>query len=105
MTADSADDAIAKLRSSAEMLPDILLSDLAMPQTDGYAMIKRIRELSASEGGRVPALALSAFSSPENRRRAIEAGFQSYSTKPFEPETLIPEILELTNGRTSSRKS
>jgi CheY-like chemotaxis protein len=79
------------------MLPDVILSDLAMPGGDGYSMIKRIRELPAEEGGNVPAIALSAFASSDNKKKALESGFQKYSTKPFEPDHLIPAIVELAH--------
>jgi signal transduction histidine kinase/ActR/RegA family two-component response regulator len=98
ISSDSADDAVSKLRTSKEMLPDVILSDLAMPGGDGYSMIKRIRELPAEEGGRVPAIALSAFASNDNKKKALESGFQKYSTKPFEPDHLIPAIVELAHA-------
>ena len=82
---------------SPEGRPDLVISDLAMPDEDGYSMIGRIRELPEENGGNVPALALSAFASSESRQRAVEAGFHRYSTKPFEPDQLIPTILELVN--------
>jgi len=89
--------AIDMLIRSPEGRPDLVISDLAMPDEDGYSMIGRIRELPEENGGNVPALALSAFASSESRQRAVEAGFHRYSTKPFEPDQLIPTILELVN--------
>jgi signal transduction histidine kinase/ActR/RegA family two-component response regulator len=96
---DSAQVAINMLAGSGDGLPDLLISDLAMPNEDGYTMISRIRDLPEEKGGAIPALALSAFASMESRQRAVEAGFHRYSTKPFEPDHLIPNILDLV-GRT-----
>ncbi|MEP7077297.1 MAG: hybrid sensor histidine kinase/response regulator, partial [Acidobacteriota bacterium] len=92
---DSATVAIDMLVRSPEGRTDVLISDLAMPAEDGFSMISRIRELPPENGGNVPALALSAFASPESRQRAVEAGFHGYNTKPFEPEHLISTILGL----------
>jgi CheY-like chemotaxis protein len=94
---DNANVAIDMLVRSPEGKTDLVISDLAMPEEDGYSMITRIRELPEENGGNVPALALSAFASPESRQRAVEAGFHRYSTKPFEPDQLIPTILELVD--------
>jgi CheY-like chemotaxis protein len=76
-------------------LPDIIVSDLAMPDVDGYTLVSKIRELSPEAGGKVPALALSAFATLDSRNRAIEAGFTSYATKPFEPDSLVAEIVNI----------
>jgi len=92
---DSAQTAINLLAGSSEGPPDLLISDLAMPNEDGYTLIGRVRDLPKEKGGSIPALALSAFASVESKQRAVEAGFQRYSTKPFEPDHLIPDILEL----------
>ena len=99
-SSDSADDAVKKLTSSKDMLPNVILSDVAMPGGDGFEMMKRIRKLPADEGGQVPALALSAFASTDNRDKAIESGFQIYTTKPFDPDILLPAIVELANQET-----
>jgi CheY-like chemotaxis protein len=96
---DSAQAAINMLAGSGEGLPDLLISDLAMPNEDGYTMIGRIRDLPVEKGGAIPALALSAFASLESKQRAVEAGFHRYSTKPFEPDHLIPNILDLVGRK------
>lgn len=75
--------------------PDVLISDLAMPEEDGYSLIARIRELPAEMGGQIPALALSAFASAESRQRAFEAGFHRYLTKPFEPALIVDQVVAL----------
>lgn len=76
-------------------LPSIIISDLGMPDEDGYSLIQRIRSLSPETGGAVPAIALSAFTSEESRRKALEFGFNKYCTKPFEHDQLIRDLLDL----------
>jgi signal transduction histidine kinase/ActR/RegA family two-component response regulator len=93
-SAESARVAMALL-VSGEHLPDVIVSDLAMPDEDGYSLIRRIRELPAANGGEVPTLALSAFATNESRQKAFAAGFDRYRTKPFEPDLLVEDILEL----------
>ena len=92
---DSAQKAMNLLRESNGDLPDVIVSDLAMPNEDGYALIERIRKLEAENGGEIPALALSAFASNDNKNKAYSAGFQKYHTKPFEPDVIIQDILEI----------
>lgn len=78
-------------------LPDVIISDLAMPDEDGYSLLTRIRQLPSEKGGTIPAIALSAFTTAESKQKAMESGFQLYATKPFEPEKLIADILKLTS--------
>lgn len=94
-SANSAQDAINLLRELNGHLPDVIISDLAMPNEDGYSLIERIRKLTAENGGEIPALALSAFASNDNKDKAYSAGFQKYHTKPFEPDVIIQDILEI----------
>lgn len=93
-SAESARIAMALL-VAGERLPDVIVSDLAMPDEDGYSLMKRIRELPAASGGEVPALALSAFATNESRQKAFGVGFNRYRTKPFEPDLLVEDIVEL----------
>jgi len=83
------------LRESNGDLPNIIVSDLAMPDEDGYSLISRIRKLSAEKGGDIPAIALSAFASTENKQKALNVGFQKYHTKPFEPDGIVEDICRL----------
>ncbi len=94
-SAESASVAMNLLQESDTHLPDVIVSDLAMPDEDGYSLLNRIRKLSAEKGGKIPALALSAFATNENKQKAYDAGFQKYHTKPFEPDGIIQDILEL----------
>jgi len=86
----------ASAREAAELLerlqPDILLSDIAMPGEDGISLIRRVRLLSRERGGHVPAIALSAYASAEDRRRALLAGFQRHLSKPVDPVHLLAAI-------------
>ena len=88
--------ATAILNGSNGRLPDLIISDLAMPGEDGLSFISRLRSLDADSGGAIPAIALSAFTSEQSRDEALAAGFQRYATKPFDPEPLVALILELT---------
>lgn len=96
-SAESAIKAITLLREAENDLPDILISDLAMPEEDGYSLIRRVRQFPIKDGGNIPAMALSAFASNEDKRKAFDAGFQKYHTKPFEPDALIEDIREVLN--------
>ncbi len=94
-SAESAFEAINFLKKPPIDLPDVIVSDLAMPDEDGYSLLTRIRKLSIEKGGEIPALALSAFATNENKQKAFDAGFQKYHTKPFEPDVIIQDILQL----------
>jgi PAS domain S-box-containing protein len=72
--------------------PDLLVSDIGLPDEDGYGLIQRIRQLPASEGGRIPAIAVTAFARTEDRRRALQSGFQSHVAKPVDPAELLASI-------------
>jgi PAS domain S-box-containing protein len=87
--------AMTVLNEANGNLPDIILSDLAMPDEDGYSLISRIRELPADKGGKIPAVALSAFATEDNKQKAYNSGFQKYHTKPFEPDGIIEDIKQL----------
>jgi len=97
-SADSAAQAMTYLRESNGDLPDVIVSDLAMPDEDGYALISRIRELSRERGGDIPAMALSAFASNDNKQKAFDSGFQKYHTKPFDPDGIIEDIRGLLSA-------
>ena len=81
------------------LLPDLLLSDIGMPERDGYELIADVRRLAASKGGRVPAIALTAFARSEDRTRAMMAGYQVHVSKPIEPDELLATVAGLA-GRT-----
>ena len=76
--------------------PDVIISDIGMTGENGYEFIRRIRSLSQEEGGHIPAIALTAYAAPSDRRRALLAGFQTHLAKPIEPDDLLAVILSLT---------
>ncbi|MFC4931210.1 ATP-binding protein [Massilia sp. GCM10023247] len=87
--AASAREAFAALQ--AEM-PDLLISDLGMPEVDGFELLSWVRALPRDRGGLLPAVALTAFARSEDRLRALEAGFSSHISKPVEPSELIATV-------------
>jgi signal transduction histidine kinase/DNA-binding response OmpR family regulator len=92
ITASTADAALALLKMER---PDVLVSDIGMPGEDGYTLIRRIRTLPNAEGGRTPAVALTAYARSEDRIRAVTAGFQHHLTKPVEPAELLAIVASL----------
>ncbi|MET0286847.1 MAG: ATP-binding protein [Polyangiales bacterium] len=95
LCAASAAEAFRLLRSE---LPDVLLSDIGMPDEDGYALMRRVRELPAGEGGDTPSIALTAFARSEDRQRALTAGFQSHLAKPIESAELVAVVASVAAG-------
>jgi CheY-like chemotaxis protein len=78
--------------------PDLLISDIAMPGGDGYALVRQLRRRGPRRGGGVPAIAVSAHAREEDRRRALAAGFVRYVTKPVEPTDLLTAVREIAAG-------
>ncbi len=78
---------------------DILVSDIGMPEEDGYSLIERVRSLPPEKGGGIPAVALTAYARVEDRVRALKAGFQAHLPKPIEPVELAAVVASQT-GRT-----
>jgi CheY-like chemotaxis protein len=74
---------------------DVLVSDIAMPEDDGYDLIRNVRALDAGRGGRIPALALTAYAKTEDRAAAITAGYQQHAVKPIEPAELAAAVATL----------
>ena len=77
------------LRIYTEDRPDIILADIAMPDQDGYALLRAVRSRGAGEGGRVPAIAVSAYARREDRQRALKAGFDDHVSKPVQVDDLF----------------
>jgi PAS domain S-box-containing protein len=78
--------------------PDILLSDIAMPEEDGYALIRKVRALPRNQGGGVRAAALTAYARPQDASAALEAGYDRHIAKPVEPFELLGILAELADG-------
>ncbi len=83
------------LLAIAKFLPDVLISDISMPQEDGYTLIRKIRRLQPEQGGNLPAIALTAYARSQDCQQALDAGFQMYVTKPVEPNQLINSVAKL----------
>ena len=92
VTAATAAEALNVLRAER---PDVLLSDVGMPVTDGYQLMRQVRALGEEQGGNTPALALTAYARAEDRMQAIRAGFQLHVAKPVEPAELITMVASL----------
>ena len=75
--------------------PDVLLSDIGMPDEDGYALIRRIRSLPSPQGGQIPAAALTAYAREGDRFQVLDAGFHMHISKPIEPIQVLTAILKL----------
>lgn len=87
------------LQVISQCKPDVLVSDIGMPEEDGYSLIRKVRLLPPEEGGKIPAAALTAYARSEDRRRAIQEGYQLHLPKPIEPAELATVVASLV-GRT-----
>ncbi|WP_292742682.1 hybrid sensor histidine kinase/response regulator [Nostoc sp. NMS4] len=92
MAVSSADEALQTL---AEIKLDVLVSDISMPDIDGYMLIHQVRTRTPEQGGQIPAIALTAFASNDDQQKALKAGFQMHLPKPLNPEELIAAIVQL----------
>jgi CheY-like chemotaxis protein len=83
--------------------PDVLVSDIGMPDADGFELLKRVRALGPRRGGKVPAIALTAFARSEDRTRALRAGFLVHVSKPVDPSELVATVASVV-GRIRPRE-
>jgi len=92
-------EALVELRSfSPEALPHLIVSDIGMPRQDGYDLIRQVRSLEPDRGGRIPAIALTGYATPENVERVLAAGFQMHVAKPMAPAALVSAIAGVIRG-------
>ena len=91
-TAASAGEALDRLR---EARPDVLVSDIGMPDEDGFSLIRRVRALGPEQGGNIPAVALTAYARVQDRVMSITAGFHMHVAKPVEPAEFIATVASL----------
>jgi CheY-like chemotaxis protein/anti-sigma regulatory factor (Ser/Thr protein kinase) len=91
----TSDDALREVQRR----PGVLVSDIEMPGQDGYSLIRKVRSLGPEQGGKTPAVALTAFGRPEDRIRSLRAGFNLHLTKPVDPAELIASVASMI-GRT-----
>ncbi|MCC5614285.1 response regulator [Nostoc sp. CHAB 5836] len=92
--------ALEALETLAEEKPDVLVSDISMPEIDGYMLINQVRTLTPEQGGQIPAIALTAFARNDDQQEALKAGFQMHLPKPLNPEELVAAIIQLMETRT-----
>ncbi|MFW9260047.1 chemotaxis protein CheB [Nostoc sp. CALU 546] len=97
----SAKEAIAALTESPGKY-DVLLADIGMPDEDGYSLIRQVRALETEAGGQIPAAAITAYATEQERQRAIDAGFQMHLAKPIELTELVLMIANLTGRGTDN---
>ncbi|MFN2433085.1 MAG: PAS domain S-box protein [Gemmatimonadota bacterium] len=95
----SASEALAELGRGPQ---DVLVSDIGMPDKDGYALIREIRALEPERGGRIPAAAVTAYAADEDRSRVLASGFQIHVTKPVEPDALAKAVARLARRDSSA---
>ncbi|HCF27502.1 MAG TPA: diguanylate cyclase [Cyanobacteria bacterium UBA11049] len=85
--------------------PDILLSDIGMPEMDGYMLIRSIRSLPQEQGKEIPAIALTAYAGETDNRQILMAGFQKHITKPIEPLELATAIVQLLESNKGAKEN
>jgi CheY-like chemotaxis protein/anti-sigma regulatory factor (Ser/Thr protein kinase) len=89
MTASTTGEALALVEARK---PDVLITGISMPESDGFELLSRVRELGSDRGGKVPAIALTGFASSEDRTRALRAGFLAHVAKPVDPSELVATV-------------
>jgi PAS domain S-box-containing protein len=93
----TASSAAAALEAMAEEAFDVLISDIGMPEEDGYSLIAKVRALDRERGGRIPAAALTAYAGEEDRIRTLRSGFQIHVPKPVSPNELVAVVANLAD--------
>ena len=94
-TVESAESPRAALALLETLLPDVIVSDIAMPGEDGYMFVTALRALDDYERSRIPALAVTAYARDEDRQKALRTGFQNHVSKPIDPKKFIEAVLKL----------
>jgi signal transduction histidine kinase/ActR/RegA family two-component response regulator len=94
-TVEACTSAVECLACVPTFRPDVLITDIGMPEMDGYTLIETLRSMPAGDGGRTPAVALTAFARSEDRRQAMLAGFDMHVAKPVEPGELVAVVSRL----------
>ncbi len=91
----AASSAAEAFEAAAEFVPDVLVSDIGMPEEDGYSLLLRLRSLATQSGGKFRAIALTAYARDEDRDRAFAAGFDRHLAKPVQPDVLVETVVSL----------
>jgi PAS domain S-box-containing protein len=97
----SAREALDALRDTESAPTDVVVTDIGMPGYDGFALLQELRKLPEDHGGRVPAIAVTAYATVEDRRRALDAGFVAHIAKPYAPNALIVTIARAVGVRSA----
>ncbi|MFN6487268.1 MULTISPECIES: PAS domain-containing protein [unclassified Nostoc] len=100
LTVTCAAEVLANLES---FQPDVLVSDIGMPEVDGYSLIQQIRTLTPEKGGQIPAIALTAYARVDDSQQAISSGYQRHVTKPLNPEELVQAVVALAQTQPNQR--
>jgi len=95
------DSAANAMLEFAQWIPDLLVSDIGMPNEDGYTFIRKVRSLESNQARQVPAVALTAYATDEDRSQALSAGFQLHVAKPIEPESFVSSLASVLERRTA----
>jgi len=91
----AASSAVEALEALSQCQPDLLVSDIGMPEIDGYMLMQQVRSWSLERGGQIPAIALTAYASEYDQQQALSAGFQAHISKPAEADQLIAIAIQL----------
>jgi CheY-like chemotaxis protein len=94
---ESSQGALAALDAAltAGAAPDVIISDIGLPEEDGYRLVELIGQRPPSRGGRIPVIALTAYGRPQDKRRALAAGFRLHLTKPITPDALAAAVVSV----------
>jgi CheY-like chemotaxis protein len=98
MVVSTATEALMALASGSQR-PDAMVSDIGLPGTDGYSLLAAVRELPKERGGSIPAVAVTAYASAEDTRRALDCGYIAHITKPYVPNVLVNAVRDALGGR------
>ncbi|MBW4511462.1 MAG: PAS domain S-box protein [Scytonematopsis contorta HA4267-MV1] len=98
-TVTQAASALEALQKLTEFKPDIIVSDIGMPEMDGYMLMRQIRNLQSEEIARIPAVAVTAYAGEYDYQQALSAGFQKHVSKPVEPDELVAVVTQLLGER------
>jgi CheY-like chemotaxis protein/anti-sigma regulatory factor (Ser/Thr protein kinase) len=93
---------LAALQALEQFMPDLIVSDIGMANMDGYMLLQQIRARPLTQGGRIPAIALTAYAAEIDLKRALQIGFQMHLTKPIEPEAFVQAVCHLLGKNISA---
>ncbi|MBD3884545.1 GAF domain-containing protein [Phormidium tenue FACHB-886] len=89
---------VEALEAFSQSVPNLIVSDIGMPEVDGYMLLRQIRNLPLEQGGQIPAIALTAYAGELDQKQALAAGFQRHLAKPIAPEAVVAIVTELVSS-------